>query len=470
MPFRCTFLVTVAVVLAGCALPRSQPGQAELPLAVPGSWQSGAMPGQVGDWLRQFRDPALTKLVEEAVSVSFELRGAASRLRAAGASARIAGAGRWPRLQVSGTGERSDRGGSLDTGVGGTRSERFELRGQVSWEADLWGRIADDSRAATSELAAARADYRAARLSLAANIARQWFDTSAARAQARLARDTVASFESSLETVEERYRQGIGAALDVRLARNNLADARTNLFQRRRQAKNRGRALETLLGRYPAGDIQPPNSLPAVPQAVPAGLPARLLEQRPDLVAAAARLEAAGYRRASTDKNRLPAISLSASGGASSEALREVIDLDSLIWTLAANIVQPVFQGGRLAAQRELAAARESEALNDYARAALTAFREVEDGLDSESYLSEQENAARAAAAEARQAEKLARDQYKRGLVDIITLLESQRRRFNADSALIEVMNARLLNRINLHLALGGDYSVSPGPRTVSTE
>lgn len=469
MPVKPALALLASILAAACASPGAPPADRRPPVDVPASWSTEAPSGPLGGWLADLGTPALTRLVHEAVTRNFDLQSAASRVQAARAQARIAGADTLPRIQATAGASRSERA-TADAGIVDNPSNHFEVQGQVSWEADLWGRLSDESRATREEWQAAMADYDAARLSLAANVARRWFDVIAAQAQTRLARDTVESFSKSLDTIENRYRQGIGDALDVRLARNNLAAARANLAQRRRQQRNLTRALETLAGRYPAALAEPPDTLPDITSAVPAGLPAGLLERRPDLVAANARLNASGYRVAGADKNRLPGIALTASGGTSSNALRDLVDVDLLVWTVAASLTQPIFEGGRLAAQRDLARARDREALNDYASKALTAFREVEDALDSESYLADQEEASRTAAREARAAEELAEDQYRRGLTGIITLLESQRRKFNADSSLIDVANSRLQNRIDLYLALGGDFEDGSAARTALAE
>jgi len=470
MPLKPLSLLLVAVVAGGCAAPGTAPENRQPAVRIPNSWGTNVSEGRINGWLTEFGDPELTRLVNEAVAHNFELKSAAGRVQEARAQARITAADRLPQTQVTAAATHSEAGSAADSVAPGGASDRLELQGQLSWEADLWGRLSDESRAAYSDWRAARADYDGARLSLAANIARQWFAVIDARAQTRLARETVESFRKSLETIENQYRQGLGAALDVRLARNNLAAAHANLMQRQRQEHNLTRGLEILAGRYPAGEMKLPETLPDISRPVPAGLPAQLLERRPDLVAAASRLEASGYRLAASEKNRLPDISLTAGGGNSSSALRRLLDLDSFVWTLAANVVQPVFQGGRLSSERDLAAARDDQAVNDYAETTLTAFREVEDALDSEAYLVAQEQATRNAAREAHAAETLAEEQYRRGLTDIVTLLEAQRRKFNADSALIEVTNLRLQNRIDLHLALGGDFKSGAEPQTASSE
>jgi outer membrane protein TolC len=195
---------------------------------------------------------------------------------------------------------------------------------------------------------------------------------------------------------------------------------------------------------------------------VPAGLPAEILARRPDVRAAALRLEATDERLSSARKNRLPDIRLTASGGVSSIELRDLLDFDALVWSIAANLALPIFEGGRLDAERDLARAEVEEVLADYAQVVLVAFREVEVALTAERYLARQESALRVAARESEEADLLALERYRFGLVDIITWLEARRRAFNAKSTLIAVSNRRLQNRIALYLALGGDFAAAP--------
>jgi outer membrane protein TolC len=164
----------------------------------------------------------------------------------------------------------------------------------------------------------------------------------------------------------------------------------------------------------------------------------------------------------------LPRISLTANGGAASSELRDLLDFDRLAWTIAANLSQPIFQGGRLKADIEFSEAIKSQALARWAQAALNAFWEVESFLAAEVYLKDQESAVQLASSESILAEELAWQQYQRGLADIITVLESQRRSFNARSSLLQITNDRLQNRINLYLALGGDF-LSETPDSTST-
>lgn len=445
-------------VASGCATYTVQSPDSKVPLDIPDQWHYSQSAASVESWFEDIDVPELFTLISEAVGQNFDLQSVSQRVEAARFQAQIAGAARLPQIDVSATGSRDKRSGVNNTSFVDNPSNQFRLQGQVNWEADIWGRLSDATKAAYSDFEVARANFEAARLSLAANVARQWFNLIEAKQQASLAQETVDSFNSSLDIIESQYRRGIGDALDVHLARSNLATAQANLQLRRRETGNAARVLQILLGRYPDGRLQIPVTLPEIRRSVPAGLPSQLLERRPDLIAAELELRASGYRFLEASKNRLPRLQLTANTGTSSDELRELVDIDFLVWSLIGNVVQPIFQGGRLQAERELAEAREKEALNRYAQAILTAFQEVETALDSESFLWQQVEALDLAATEAQAAEELAVDQYRRGLTNIVTLLESQRRAFNARSSFLAVSNQRLQNRINLYLALGGDF------------
>jgi outer membrane protein TolC len=199
-------------------------------------------------------------------------------------------------------------------------------------------------------------------------------------------------------------------------------------------------------------------SLPALDTSVPAGVPSDLLLRRPDLVSAEQRVASADYRLAESKRALLPSISLTARYGRASAELEDILKDSFDVWSLAGNLVAPVFQGGRLRANVDRADARLSEALATYQGTALTAFREVEAALVGEELLKEQLAAVETSAEESVGAQELAEERYERGLVDIITVLESQRRAFTARSNMLSVKNQLLQNRIALYLALGGDF------------
>jgi outer membrane protein TolC len=182
------------------------------------------------------------------------------------------------------------------------------------------------------------------------------------------------------------------------------------------------------------------------------------MRRRPDLLAAERRLSAAHARVLESKQALYPRISLTGSAGTSSDELKNLLDGDYSVWNLVANLLQPVFQGGRLRANVNLAEARELEGLALYAQSVLGAFAEVESALSAEELLSQQEAALTQAAEQSVAARQLADQRYAQGLTDFIAVLEAQRRAFNSQSQLITVQRQRLDNRIDLYLALGGGF------------
>lgn len=458
-------ILAAAGLAAGCATGGvARPAAPDPGVALPERWTAdpAVAATEPGAWVADFDSPRLEGLVDRALARNPDIAAAAARVSAARARAAIAGAALWPQLEAGASAARSRTVADAGGDPVARTADRFELEGRVSWEVDLWDRLGDAARAAALEAEAAGADYRAARLALAAEVARGWFAAIESRQQLELARRVAGIFRESEGIIAERYRRGIGTALDLRLARENTASAEATLAQRRREHDAAIRALEALLGRYPDAATDIPAELPALAREVPAGLPATLLERRPDLVAARERLAAASARLREAGKNRLPTVRLTGAAGTASPELADLLDLDYLVWSLFADLVQPVFEGGRLEAERVLAAADDREAWARYAAAVLTALREVETALAAEAHLADREAALERAAEEALEAAQLALERYRQGLTDIVTLLESQRRAVNAESTRLLVSRLRLENRVNLYLALGGPFAAPP--------
>jgi outer membrane protein, multidrug efflux system len=459
---QCLTVSLISAALIGCeALTPVHTDFEDSGVVIPEHWSSSKKGDHVQQgWLDDFADPTLDKLVGEAVAVNYDLRAAGARVEKARARARIVGAVLYPQVGIGVGASRADVSGNNASGS----VDQFDARIDASWEVDLWGRLANDKRAAARDADAVAADYQAARLSLAATVAQAWFDAVEAELQVTLSQDTVRNFRDNLEIVHEGFRAGLNSALDVRLERANLAGAEAeleaNLIVRDRAVRN----MEVLLGRYPSGELALASALPDLKTRVPAGLPAEILARRPDVLAVAQRLEASDERFTAARKNRLPGITLTAGGGVTSGELGQLLDFDAIIWSIAADLALPVFQGGRLQAERDLAGAENAEVLANYAQVVLNALREVETALTAERILASQEAALDVAARESVEAEALALERYRVGLVDIITWLEARRRAFNAQSALLRTRNARLQNRIALYLALGGGFEAEATP------
>ena len=448
-----SFLVIV-VLLAGCAsYPKHTLEQTNVEIPLQWSDNQGlSSPPQ--PWLADFDDPKLSALVQEAIENNYDLQSAAARMEAALATAKINGADRLPEISSQFGASRSHAGDSRTA-----TSTITDLGLTIKWELDLWGKLRNQARAALLEYQASKAHVKAARLSIAVNTARLFFDAIESKEQVQLSEQTLQSFRKSLEIIEDGFQVGISSALDVRLSRASVAGAESNLEFEKARHDAIVRSLEVLAGRYPNFQSAIPEKLPSIKLDIPAGLPSEILGRRPDLMEAEMRLAASDERLQQVGKNRLPGIQLTGSGGTSSNALKNLFDLDFLLLSIAADLSQPIFEGGRLTAQVDLSRAKTKEALADYAMIVLNAFKEVETALSAKELLSRQETALRTAQEESMEAEALALEEYTKGIVDIITLLESQRRSFQAQKSLLQIQNQRLQNSLDLYLALGGEFT-----------
>lgn len=264
-------IAIVAGLLTACsAAPSREAIETDVDKAVesespnsPEQWgtQSDAGAVQVG-WIETFNDPALTKLVTEAQANNRDLTAAAARVDRAWALARQAGAALSPDISLAATGGRS---GSADSSRPTTTNLSLGL--QVSWEADVWGRLRSGQRGAVASAQAVEADYRSAQYSLAAATAKTYFTAIEAKVQTGIARETVEILEETQRIVNVKYDNGMASAQDVSLARSDLATARERLTTVEGSYRDAVRALEALLGRYPGADLQVRESLPAVPPA-----------------------------------------------------------------------------------------------------------------------------------------------------------------------------------------------------------
>jgi outer membrane protein TolC len=434
-------------------------------------------------------------LIEEALAHNQDLAVAAARVEMAAARARIAGAELVPAVD-GGFAARRRRQDFIglpipgnESGVIATTTSSYGVSINLSWEVDLWGRLRAGAAGAVAGLQAAGADLAAARLSLSGQTAKSWLAISEARAQLELARANLDSLTRSEAVVRRRYQAGLRPALDLRLAAADRASAAATVEARRQQLDALARQLALLLGRYPdaarleaelASDAEhdggrdgsadapgaaandPGRLLPPLPSAVPAGLPPQMLARRPDLAAAERRLAAAASDERAARRARWPQLRLTGSGGRSSTELSNLLDGDFSIWSLVGSLAAPIFQGGRLAAAVDLAAAGVDAETARFAGLLLTAFGEVEAALTAEPLLDARIAARQEAAHEAERASRLAEERYRAGLVDYLSVLTAQRSAYAADSALLAARRERLELRVDLILALGGGWSELP--------
>jgi len=430
---------------------------------VPAIWQASAKNTSrhiSSGWVKDFNDPQLPKLVSEAMGHNPNLLATAERLEAARSNITLAKARRIPQVNLSGTGSRT-RVDDRHSNSGPSYSNSQGVNIGASWEIDLWGRLRHLHSAAYANYESAVADLRGTRLSLAASTASAWYHLITSENQTKLSRETLERYRKVKKIIDRNYQAGTARALDLQLSRNNVYNEERNLRGRERELEDARRNLEIILGRYPKGIIQAPSTLPKIPTSIPAGIPSDLINRRPDIVRAQQRLLASFHRAKAAQKNLLPAFRLTGSSGSRSPELSDLLNLNRLVSSITGSLTQSIFQGGALRAEARAAVANNRAAIYDFANVALKAYREVESALAAEDWLAQQEAFQRKSLEQAALAEKQAGRDYAEGVdgTDILSLLEAQRRASNARNSLILFQNQRIQNRINLYLALGGDFN-----------
>jgi NodT family efflux transporter outer membrane factor (OMF) lipoprotein len=402
-----------------------------------------------------FGDRQLEVLVEEAVRNNLDLQAAAARVEVASALIVQARSLLFPQLVAIG-------------GVGAvgrdTTRDRSGLAGEMSWELDLWGRVRAQTASAEAARAAADADLRYARQSVAAIVATLWYQTIATERLRRTAEEAATVYDDLLRLVGNRHRIGKVSRQEVALAGADLYRARhrERVFATSEQEIVRG--LETVLGRYPGAEVALAADLPALPPPVPAGVPSELLERRPDLIAAERRVASAFHLIQVAEATRLPRIALTGAGGRSTSELLRLANVGAGFWTVAANFLAPLFTGGALAAQVQMANAEQRAALAEFGQTALRAFSEVETALASEALLADQQSYLEQVLTQDSDAVRLGRVRYDVGATDLLDVLQLQARQLDTRFELIGVRADRLANRVALHLALGGGFDQPPAP------
>lgn len=454
--------VTLAsiIALSGCAgLQQQYEPEPVVAPSHPSNWSAGeaAEVPPTGDWVQQLGDPVLSSLVDEALSNNPDLMSTFARVQASRAQARSTFGRTLPSVTAGGTTAFSSN--VIEVNDNAVRTDNTTFGGNISasWEYDLWGRLQSGVAAAEADLAASEADFAAARLSLAARTAIAVVQLKDAELQEALAEETLQARERTLTLTERRFRNGLSGALDVRLSRSAVESARAGLISRQQRTGEARRAIEVLLGRYPANEIEASESLPTLGVIEGAGDPTSLLSRRPDIAAAEARIVAAGFRVNQARQVLKPSLSLSASLSTNNDDLVDLFDPSYLAQQVAANLAAPLYRGGALKADIEAAEALAQQSAAQYVSTVLSAWQEVENTLAADMFLLEQERSQERALEEARLAERLAERQYQNGLSSIFNLIDAQTRRINAQASLISAQSARVINRIQFHLALGGD-------------
>ncbi len=477
MPSRNLIIpLILCLALGGCAVgpDYARPGAAEPQTykeaspnaAVAAADWRPAAPGapDAGPWWRTFADPELNALMLELGRNNQNIQAALASLRQALAQVREARSAFFPTLGLSGGASRgvSGSGGTSGSDWGNdSPSNSYSAVLQASWEPDIWGGTRRNVEGSEAQAQAQAANLGAVILSMRGELALNYFQARSYDAMLDLYDQTVEAYTRALAITENQYLAGVATRADVATAQAQLKNAQAQAASLDLQRRQTEHAIAILLGRAPARFSLPHGPITAKLPVVDAGLPAGLLERRPDVAMAERQAAAANANIGVAQSAFFPAFSFPATLGYASSAWAHWISAPNEIWSLGVSLAQTLFQGGALLARKDQAVAAWEYATANYRQTALQAFADVEDALASARLLKTQEQLQREAAAASAEAARIMLNQYKAGVITYIDVATAQANALNDARSVEQLKGQRFAAAVTLIRALGGGWDES---------
>ncbi|HUH84473.1 MAG TPA: efflux transporter outer membrane subunit [Stellaceae bacterium] len=461
-----TCLAVVGVLLcAGCDL---GPDYRRPPLDVPAGWQqaAGGAVWPAADWWRGFGSAELDQLMVEAQQANYDLAAAVARVREADAQVRIAGAALLPTASLT-AGVTSEQLGGSGRGVNGTF---YQVAPIASYEVDFWGKNRASLESAKASALASRYDQQVVALTVETSVANTYFTILSLQDRIRVAQQNLANAQDALNGIVAQQNLGTATKLDVVQQQTVVATERAAIPPLEQQFQQNINALAILLGKPPEQVKITGGSLAALAiRAVAPGLPSELLARRPDVAEAEADLVAANANIKVARAQFFPDVTLTGEGGFESAALAGLFTPAAGIYSLAAAATQPIFTGGSLEGQLELSKARYDELLQDYRKAVISAFGDVENALIARQKTEDQTVDQQDTVQKARQAYQISERQYRAGTVTLLTVLTTENALFPAEDTLVQDKLANLEATVSLFQALGGGWTETTATQAAQT-
>ncbi|WP_339527278.1 efflux transporter outer membrane subunit [Pseudomonas sp. EL_65y_Pfl2_R96] len=455
-------LLTLCLLLGACGHPAPRPDSGIQP---PLAWQSPhreSASRTSRQWWTQFGSPQLDRLIEQARVGSYDLAAAIARVRQAQADTVIAGGSQLPEVKAGMNANRQKllRGNGysqLDANSSNKAVDYFDANLSASYELDFWGGKRASRDSAHYGLRASEFDQATVELTLLSGVANSYAQALSLGEQSRIAELNLANAQNVLKLVQTRFDSGSATALELAQQKSLVAAQQRQLPLIRQQAQDARISLAALLGR-PVQQLPPGQESFDQLQwpAIGAGLPSELLSRRPDIARAEAQLAAAQANVTVARAAMLPAVTLSASIGSGANTANDI--LRSPFYNLTAGLVAPIFNNGRLGAERDKATARQQELLETYRGAIINGFADVEKALNSIRGLDEQREWQREELNQAQTAFNIAQSRYQAGAEDLLTVLETQRTLYAAQDSNVQLRLSRLQASVALYKALGGGW------------
>ena len=473
---RAVAVICVAQALSGCLLDPEKP---DLKLDVPDSYVTArkgpdaALPPL--DWWRRFRSRELTRLMEEAQTANLDIAAAVARIRQADAAVRIANAALLPTIDFnsSATRERlSTANGGGGGGGGSSARSLYNINLTASYTLDFWGRNRATLLAADETAIVRRFDKDVVALTTLVSVANAYFNVIDSQDRLRIARENLAAANKILDLIKQRADPKLGGTasdLEVSQQESLVATVRASIPPLEITLRQNKMALALLVGRAPEHfNVAGGSAFKlAIPRVSP-GLPSELINQRPDIREAEANLSSANYSVEAARAAFFPTISLTGETGFESAALSSLFGPGAWFYTVAASATQPIFHGGALLGALEQARGLQEEFLQDYRKAVLSGFSDVEQALIGLQQQAVHERYQREVVRSSKKAFDISFQRLQNGILDMVTLTQTQQTLFTAQDTLAQVRLQRLQSVVTLYQALGGGWAPAPPPATAS--
>jgi multidrug efflux system outer membrane protein len=429
-----------------------------------GTWKEGQPLDHVprGDWWLVFGDGTLNRLEAQARQSNQEFQAALARVEQSRAAARVARGALLPNLNADPGFSRQSYSPNKVPTFGSLTANTFSAPLDLSYEVDLWGRVRRGFESARDEAQASVAALNTVLLTLQADVAENYFTLRALDAEIATVTGSVSLRREQVRLVRFREQNGLGTALEIAQAETELANAEAEAASLAKHRDELENAIAILVGTNPSGFklaalTDPGWNLP--PPEIPAGLPADLLERRPDVSAAERQLAAANAKIGIAKAAFFPVLTLTGSGGFLSADADTLFNWNSRTWSIGPSLSLPLFAGGRNRANFRRAQAAHEESVAHYRQRVLIAFGEVESSLSGIRHLAERAGAQERAVTNSRRAAALADDRYRSGASGYLEVVEANREALNTERASALLNGQRLVATVQLIKALGGGWN-----------
>ena len=462
-------IASLALGMAGCVthIPQALTPKS-IPTAFTGSVVSAGESWPDASWWRNLGSPELSDLIARAQVENPNLAVAAARVLEANAQTKIQRAALFPQINVQGLAERGSASTIpvIDSEPTATSNDFGAVVG-ANYGLDLWGLARDNLRAANETLKSVRFTHQAAALALIANVANGYFNLLALRERAAIVNEDITAINSILDVIKLKVTTGKSSHLDLAQEQAQFEAVQVQLTMLNEQEVEAHDALAVLVGQPPETLDVKANSTESIhPLIVAPGLPSDLLWRRPDIAQAEANLASAHANLDAARAAFLPQFSLTTSAGYASTTIGALLRGPSFLWESGVNIMQTIFDGGKLSGQKGLASATQRELIASYQSAVLNAYADVENALGQATNNRKAEDHLRREVQFAGEAFEISELQYRQGAADLIIVLQAQQTLFAARDQLAQTTLARMQAAVHLYQALGGGWIEKPNERT----